>query len=494
VDSASSSGDHLTKSSSRSEGRERAVAVVVLAAGESKRFKSRTPKVLHDLCGLPIIAHVLRRLAPLGASRTVLVVGREAGAVKEAVKRVASKIRFAEQVSRLGTADAARIGDEALGAFKGDVLITPGDTPLLDPATMRDLLDRHRATGAAATVLSARFDDPGGYGRIVRDPDGGVARIVEHADATEAERAIGECNAGVYVFDRAALRSALTKVEAANRQGELYLTDVIEILKDKGERIEAYVAPDATQVFGINDRAHLAEAAAIVRAAIAADMMRAGVTIEDPATTYIDATVTAGPDTIIRPMTFLRGATTIGRGCVIGPEAELIDCTLGDAVTISRAVAREVSLEKGATVGPYASLRPGTVLKAGAKAGTFVEMKQTTVGRGSKVPHLSYMGDATIGSGSNIGAGTITCNYDGETKRKSKTLIGDGVLVGSDTMLVAPVTLAKWAVTGAGSVVTQDVAANTVVAGVPATPRRKRRPAPKAKASNTSAKKKGKQK
>jgi len=459
--------------------RERAVALIVLAAGESKRFKSRTPKVLHDLCGLPVIAHVLGRLAGLGAARTVLVVGREADSVKAAAKAVDPKIRFAEQTKRLGTADAARVGDEALGAFKGDVLVTPGDTPLLDPATMRDLLDRHRATGAAATVLSAHFDDPTGYGRIVRDPDGGVARIVEHADATEAERVITECNAGVYVFDRAALRSALTKVEAANRQGELYLTDVIEILRDKGERIEAHLAPDARQTMGINDRAQLAEAAAVIRAQIAHDLMRGGVTIEDPATTYIDATVTAGPDTIIRPMTFLRGATTIGRGCVIGPEAELVDCTIGHDVTISRAVARETTLETGASVGPYASLRPGTVLKPGAKAGTFVEMKKTTVGKGSKVPHLSYMGDATIGSGSNIGAGTITCNYDGETKTKSATIIGDGVLVGSDTMLVAPVTLAKGAVTGAGSVVTHDVPGHTVVAGVPAKPRRKRKPAPK---------------
>ncbi|MGH2829554.1 MAG: NTP transferase domain-containing protein, partial [Actinomycetota bacterium] len=291
--------------SERMAARERSLAVVVLAAGESKRFKSRTPKVLHDLCGIPLIGHVLEALHPLGATKTVLVVGKERDEIAAALKRLKVKAVLAVQDDRLGTADAARVGDEALGAFRGDVLVTPGDTPLLDPETLRTLVEHHRAASAAATVLSAHYPDPAGYGRIVRDPDGGVARIVEHADATVAERVIAEGNAGVYVFDRAALRAALTRVEASNRQGEMYLTDVIEILRDKGERIEVYVAPDAGETIGINDRAQLADAAVWVRRRINERLMREGVTIEDPATTYVDATVTVGRDTTIRPLTFL---------------------------------------------------------------------------------------------------------------------------------------------------------------------------------------------
>ncbi len=457
---------------------QRPLAVVVLAAGESKRFKSRTPKVLHDLCGLPLIAHVLGAVGRLAPVKTILVVGPDGDAVQAAVKPIAARsVRFAVQERRLGTADAARTGDEALGPrFKGDVLVTPGDTPLLDPATLTSLVQHHRATHAAVTLLTAHYDDPQGYGRIVRDPDGGVSRIVEDADATVAERAITEGNAGVYVFDRSALQSALTKVEAANRQGELYLTDVIQILRDKGERIEAFVAPDELQTMGINDRAQLAEAARIVRGAIATRLMRDGVTIEDPATTYVDATVKVGRDTIIRPMTFLRGATVVGESCQIGPNVQIEDSVIGNGVTISNAVARQVRLKDGATVGPYASLRPGTELQAKAKAGTFVEIKGSTVGKGSKVPHLSYIGDATIGRDVNVGAGTITCNYDGETRIKSRTVIGDEVLIGSDTMLIAPVRLGKGAVTGAGSVVTRDVKPNQVVVGAPASPKRSRKP------------------
>lgn len=468
---------------SRSGGRPRALAVVVLAAGESKRFKSATPKVLHDLCGLPLVAHVLKATSALKPAQIVVVVGRNAEQVQSALASTYPKLGFAEQRARLGTADAARVGDESLGRFTGDVLITPGDTPLLNSETLKLLVRQHRRTNAAVTMLTAHFADPRGYGRIVRSADGGgVERIVEEADCTADERAITEGNAGVYLFDRALLRSALTKVEAANRQGELYLTDVIQILRDKGERIEAVIAETEIETAGINDRVQLAAAAAIVRARIVEALMHNGVTFEDPATTYVDATVRIGRDTVIRPMTFLRGTTRIGEGCVVGPEAELVDCRLGDAVTISRAVAVEAVLQDGASVGPYASLRAGTVLKPGAKAGTFVETKKTTIGPGSKVPHLSYMGDATIGRGSNIGAGTITCNYDGETKIKSATVIGDGVLVGSDTMLVAPVRLGHGSVTGAGSVVTRDVKANEVVVGAPAKSKRTRKkPEPKPK-------------
>ncbi|GAC1409544.1 MAG: bifunctional UDP-N-acetylglucosamine diphosphorylase/glucosamine-1-phosphate N-acetyltransferase GlmU [Actinomycetota bacterium] len=467
----------MTTTGKSSDRNGKKLAVIVLAAGESTRFRSKTPKVLHDLCGRPLVMHVLEALKPLKASKTVIVVGRNAEEMKAAFAGERSAgVTFAVQHQRLGTADAAKIGDDALASLNGDVLITPGDTPLLDVDSLRSLVRRHRSTRAAVTMLTASFANPKGYGRILRDDSGSVARIIEDADCSAEQKKITEGNAGVYVFDRAALRSALTRVEAANKQGELYLTDVVEILKDKGERIEAVVAQDEISTRGINDRVQLAEAARIMRARVAERHMREGVTIEDPATTYIDATVRIGRDTVVRPMTFLRGATRIGEGCAIGPEVELVDCRLGDRVTISRAVAKETTLEDGASVGPFASLRAGTTLKRKAKAGTFVETKKTTIGPGSKVPHLSYMGDATIGRDTNIGAGTITSNYDGETKTKSATIIGDEVLVASDTMLIAPVKLGNRAVTGAGSVVTRDVKANEVVVGAPARLRRTRKP------------------
>lgn len=456
---------------------DRKLAAVVLAAGESKRFKSRTAKVLHPLAGRPVLAYVLRTLAEVGSGKTVVVVPPDAEAIKAAVKQqTKAKILYATQQKKLGTADAARAGMEALNAFKGEVLIVPGDTPLLTAQTLETLVAHHRATRAAVTILSARFDDPAGYGRIVRGIDGGVSRIVEHGDATDAERAITECNTSVYVFDRAALDAALTKVERHNVQGELYLTDVIEILRDKGELIEASVAPDATEALGINSRIQLAAAQTAIRQRINERHMLEGVTVDDPATTYIDDTVTIGVDTIIRPGTHLHGSTTIGEAAEIGPNVVLKDTEVGDEATIINAVARETRIGKRASVGPYASLRPGTVLEEGSKAGTYVEIKKSVVGKGSKVPHLSYIGDAEIGRNVNVGAATITCNYDGETGKKSKTVIGDEALIGSDTMLVAPVTLGKGAVTGAGSVVTKDVPPGGVVVGAPAKMVRKRKP------------------
>jgi bifunctional UDP-N-acetylglucosamine pyrophosphorylase / glucosamine-1-phosphate N-acetyltransferase len=456
---------------------DRRLAAVVLAAGESKRFKSRTPKILHPLAGRPILAYVLRTLAELGSARTVVVVPPDAEAIKAAAKQqTKAKLIYATQARKLGTADAARTGMEALNAFKGEVLVLPGDTPLLTRETLETLVTHHRATRAAVTILSARFDDPTGYGRIVRGIDGGVSRIVEHVDANDAERAITECNTSVYVFDRTALDAALTKVERHNVQGELYLTDVIEILRDKGEQIEASISPEETEAVGVNSRVQLAEVQSLLRRRINQRHMIDGVTIEDPTTTYIDDTVTIGADTVIRPNTHLHGTTTIGEGADIGPNVVLKDTTVQDEATVLNAVAREAKIGKRASVGPYTSLRPGSVLEEGAKAGTYVEIKKSIVGKGSKVPHLSYIGDAEIGRNVNVGAGTITCNYDGETGKKSKTVIGDDVLIGSDTMLVAPVTLGKGAVTGAGSVVTKDVPPGVVVVGAPAKTVRKRKP------------------
>lgn len=454
----------------------RPLAAIVLAAGEGKRFRSARPKVLHDLCGRPLLAYALDAAAAARATQTVVVVGRDAAAVEEAARRATKRpLAFALQARQVGTADAARAGDEALGRFDGDVLLLPGDVPLLQPATLRRLVQQHRKRGAAATLLTAVLPDARDLGRIVRDATGEVARIVEHADASEAERRIAEVNSGVWVFDRGALRAALTKVEAANRQRELYLTDVVEILRDKGEVVAAVQARDAEEILGINSRAQLAEVAGRLRKRINERWMAAGVTIVDPALTYIEATVRIGRDTVVHPLTFLAGPTRIATGCEIGPGVRVNDSVVAEGARVLFSVLDGARVGAGATVGPYAYLRPGARLEPGSKVGTFVEVKGSRIGRGSKVPHLSYIGDAIIGADVNVGAGTVAVNYDAETRVKAKTRIGDGAKIGSDTMLIAPVTVGKGAVTGAGSVVTRDVPANTVVVGAPARPLRKRK-------------------
>ena len=455
----------------------RPLAIVVLAAGEGKRFKSSLPKVLHSLCGKPLAGHVLAAVKPIDATKTILVVGRGADEVKAQLKALTTrKLTYALQEKQLGTADAARVADEALGRFSGDVLIVPGDSPLLTTETLEALVAHHRATKAAATMLTARLEDPTGYGRVVRAADGSVEKIVEETDATPDEKDIVEVNTSTWVFDRAALRSALTKIDSANAQKEFYLTDVVEILRDKGEAVEALKTADAAQALGVNSRVQLADVAALMRRRIAERLMLDGVTIVDPANTYIDATVTIGRDTVVHPMSHLHGATSIGAGCDIGPNVKLVDTMVGDGSTVINAVAKEAKVGKNCSVGPFTYLRPGAVLKEGAKAGTYVEVKKSTIGRNSKVPHLSYIGDAEIGENVNIGAGTITCNYDGETGKKSKTVIGNDVLIGSDTMLVAPVRVGDGAVTGAGSVVSRDLPPNQVAIGAPARPIRKRKP------------------
>jgi bifunctional UDP-N-acetylglucosamine pyrophosphorylase/glucosamine-1-phosphate N-acetyltransferase len=465
-------------------GKPRPLAAIVLAAGEGKRFKSSTPKVLHALCGKPLLGYVLEALEPLATGRTVVVVGRGADEVKQAAKAATKKkLAFAAQEKQLGTADAARVGDDALGKFSGDVLILPGDSPLLTTETLQQLVDHHRATGAAVTLLTAELEDPSGYGRIIRGRDGSVERIVEHADADATERKTKEVNTSVWVFDRAALRAALTKVDRTNAQHEFYLTDVVAVLKDKGEPVEAFTAQDSTEALGANSRVELADIAGLMRRRINVRHMLDGVTIIDPATTFVDAGVTIGRDTVLHPLTHLHGKTSIGEGAEIGPNVRLVDTTVGDRATILNAVAKEAEVGAGAQVGPFAYLRPGAVLEEGSKAGTYVEVKKSRIGKGSKVPHLSYIGDAEIGKNVNIGAGTITCNYDGETGKKSKTVIEDDVLIGSDTMLVAPVTVGKGAVTGAGSVVSRDIPPGGVALGAPARTVRKRKPKPKPKTS-----------
>src|SRR5438552_3232689 len=454
------------------------LAVVVLAAGFGKRFRSAsTPKVLHPAAGEPLIGHVLRAAIGLeGLERLVVVVGHGRDRVVEVVRARCPDAVFAEQPVPRGTGDAVAVAGDALRDFGGQVLVLSGDSPLITSRTLSALVGKHRSSGATVTLLTALMEDPTGYGRIIRSPSGvqGGIRIVEQADASPDEAAVREISTGFWCFEREPLFDALAKVTTDNAQGEYYLPDVVPLLAADGARVEPLLG-DRSELLRVTDRKRLAEAARILRARKLDELMSAGVTIEDPAVTYVDMGVEVGPDTLIRPLTFLEGSTRIGSDCTIGPSARLVDSGVDDGAEVSFAVLKSVEVGPGAQVGPFSSLRPGTRLRARAKAGSFVEMKSTTVGEGSKVPHLSYMGDAEIGDGVNVGAGSITCNYDGEAGIKSKTRIGNGVLLGSDTMLVAPVVVHEDAITGAGSVVTRDVEPATVVVGAPARPIRKRK-------------------
>lgn len=444
-----------------------------MAAGEGKRFHSSIPKVLHEVGGRPMLRSVLEALAPLTPTHSILVVGHRAEQVKAAAIDWAPEIRFALQAKQLGTADAVQTGLSVLPkTFGGDVLVLSGDTPALTTSTLRTLLNAHRKSDADVTLLTAIVDDPKGYGRVLRTKTA-VTRIVEEADATNDERAVREVNAGIYVFTAGALRRILSRIGSDNRQGEQYLTDAIALLK-----AGAVTVADPLEVEGANDRVQAASLERRLRIRTNEAHMRAGVTIIDPEQTYIDPTVKIGRDAVIHPMTFLRGATTIGPRCQIGPSTRIIDSKIDvDAnVCFSEVIGATVGPE--ATVGPFAYLRPGARLARKAKVGTFVEVKASTIGEGSKVPHLSYIGDAEIGKDVNVGAATVTVNYDGETKTKAKTVIGDGAKIGSDTMLIAPVKVGKRAVTGAGSIVTKDVPAETVVVGNPAKALRKRKGEP----------------
>src|SRR2546422_2987878 len=444
------------------------LAVVVLAAGFGKRFRSAsTPKVLHPAAGEPLIGHVLRAAIGLeDLDRIIVVVGHGRDRVVEVVRARRPDAVFAEQPVPRGTGDAVAMAADALQDFGGQVLVLSGDSPLITSRTLAALVAKHRSSGATVTLLTALMEDPTGYGRIIRSPDGvqGGIRIVEQADASPDEAAVQEVSTGFWCFEREPLFDALAKVTTDNAQGEYYLPDVVPLLAADGARVDTLLG-DRSEILGVNDRKQLAEAARILRARKLDELMAAGVTIEDPAVTYVDMGVEVGPDTLIRPLTFLEGSTRIGSDCTIGPSARLVDSGVDDGAEVSFAVLKSVEVGPGAQVGPFSSLRPGTRLKARAKAGSFVEMKSTTGGDGSKVPHLSYIGDAEIGDGVNIGAGSITCNYDGEAGVKSKTRIGNGVLLGSDTMLVAPVVGHEDAITGAGSVVTRDGEPATVAVG-----------------------------
>lgn len=428
------------------------LAVTVLAAGLGTRMKSDAPKVLHEVCGRPMLSYVVDAALSLSPERVVVVTGPDQDAVVEILPTGCER---AVQAERKGTGDAVRAGLAELVGFDGDVMVLYGDVPLVDAAFVAGLARCHRAAGAEATLTTVRLDDPGHYGRIVRDERDRVARIVEYRDATDDERDIDEVNVGLYVFRAAALRAALARLSSDNAQGELYLTDVVHLLIDAGHTVATCEADDPEMCMGVNSRVELAAVNAVMRRRLLERLMLAGVTVEDPATTYVDWGVEVGRDTVVRANTHLLGRTTVGAACEVGPGAFLRNAFVGDRARVVSSHLLDCVVGSGCAVGPFAHIRPNTVLAEGAKAGTFVEIKNSRVGERSKVPHLSYIGDAVIGRDSNIGAGNITANYDGVEKHP--TTIGNGVRTGSDTTFVAPVSVGDGAYTGAGSVITQDV-------------------------------------
>lgn len=450
----------------------RPLSAVVLAAGEGTRMRSATPKVLHPLCGRPMLLHVIDALVSLPLERIVVVVGHGAERVTKTLQeQLATEmpVEFVEQRVQRGTGDAASVALTA-GVFdldaEDDLLVVPGDAPLLGAETLAALARHHREADAAATVLTAVLDEPTGYGRVVRDENGAVDHVVEQPDATPDELAIDEVNTSIYCFRRGLLAPALRRLSPENAQGEYYLTDAVSVLKDTGHTVNAVVAAEPYETVGVNDRAQLADVEAALRRRINQRWMRDGVSMTDPERTYVDATVELDPDVQLLPGTILEGRTVVGAGSVIGPDTHLSDTIVGERVVMRHSVASEAEVGDDATVGPFAHLRPGTRLGADVHIGNFVETKNADVGAGTKANHLAYLGDVEVGAGANIGAGTITANYDG--RRKHRTTIGKGARIGSNNVLVAPVEVGDEAYTAAGAVVTRDVPPGALAKGVPA--------------------------
>lgn len=433
---------------------------VILAAGKGTRMKSALPKVLHKAAGKPMVQHVLDAAKEAGSVRNIIVVGFGGERVKEAVAGQAEIVLQAEQ---LGTGHAVLQAREALEGVHGTVMVLCGDTPLLTGALLKKLCAEHEAAGAKATVLTAIMPDATGYGRIIRNEAGAVAKIVEHKDATEEERQVKEVNSGIYCFDKDALFAALDQVGCDNAQGEYYLPDVLEILSRQGEKIWAVAADDYEETLGVNSRAQLAGAEKILRRRKNIELMDSGVTLMDPDSTFVDADVSVGRDTVIYPFTWLEGKTTVGEGCVLGPSSRFSDVKIGNDVTAQFVYAHECEVADGVTMGPYVHLRPDTKLAEKVKIGNFVEVKNSNIGAGTKLPHLSYIGDCDMGGGVNMGCGTITVNYDG--KKKYRTVIGDNVFVGCNSNLVAPVKVCDGAYIAAGSTITKEVPEDTLAVG-----------------------------
>jgi len=432
-------------------------SAVILAAGKGVRMHSHMSKVVHRVAGIPMIKHVVNAVNQAGIEKITLVVGQQQEQIKDLF--IDKHLHYAVQAEQLGTGHALL---QAYSQVEDDdmVLVVAGDTPLLQASTLQELIAHHHNNQAMATVLSTNIDEPFGYGRIVRDENGQFERIVEEKDAGLDEKKICEINSGMYCLQVKEAFAALQQLGSSNAQGEYYLTDILEILKNKGHKVEIFLTQARDDIYGINNREQQAEAEKIMRRRKNKELMMAGVTIIDPETTFIDYEVRIGMDTIIYPFTIIEGQSTIGESCLIGPSSHINDSFVGDHVKIENSRVKEAHIGDECNIGPFAYLRPGAVLHRGVKVGDFVEIKKSVIGTGSKVPHLSYVGDAEVGSNVNVGAGTITCNYDG--KNKWPTILEDGVFIGSNTNLVAPVRIGKNAITGAGSTITRDVPADTL--------------------------------
>ena len=430
-------------------------AVVILAAGEGKRMKSSRSKLLHEVAGYSMLSYAVTAATAVQPEHVVVVVGHLRDQVEEHLAEIAPHVLIAVQEEQLGTGHAVQVALGQLADLDGDVIVTYGDVPMLTGETLAALLFEHRTRQAMVTVLTAEVADPTGYGRILRDSEGMVRGIVEHRDADEMQRQITEINSGIYVFDAAALKAALTELTPTNDQGELYLTEVPAVVRQAGQPVAALLIEDVWQTEGVNDRIQLSRMNAEVNRRILHRWMREGVTVVDPATTWVHASVDLAPDVILLPGTSLEGATSVAAGARIGPDTTLIDVEVGENAVVTRTQASLSVIGPGANVGPFAYLRPGTTLGAGGKIGTFVEAKNARIGAGAKAPHLSYLGDAVIGEGANIGAGVIFANYDGV--RKSTTTVGAYSFVGSNSVLAAPVEVADGAYIAAGSTITGNV-------------------------------------
>jgi bifunctional UDP-N-acetylglucosamine pyrophosphorylase / glucosamine-1-phosphate N-acetyltransferase len=430
-------------------------AVVILAAGEGKRMKSSRSKLLHQIAGHSMLSYAVTAATTVQPEHIVVVVGHLRDQVEAHLAEIAPHVLIAVQEQQLGTGHAVQAALAQLADLTGDVIVTLGDAPMLTGETLAALLDEHRTNQAAVTVLTAEVPDPTGYGRILRDTGGMVTGIVEHRDADDSQLEIIEINSGIYVFDAATLRSALTELAPSNDQGELYLTDVLSVVREAGKPVSAYVIDDVWQAEGVNDRIQLCRMNAELNRRILQRWMSEGVTVVDPATTWVHASVDLAPDVILLPGTSLEGATSVAAGARIGPDTTLIDVEVGENAVVTRTQASLSVIGPGASVGPFAHLRPGTTLGAGGKIGTFVETKNARIGAGAKAPHLSYLGDAVIAEGANIGAGVIFANYDGV--RKSTSTVGAYSFVGSNSVLVAPVEVADGAYVAAGSTITGNV-------------------------------------
>ncbi len=433
------------------------LATVVLAAGKGTRMKSKLPKVLHNICGATMLSYVLDAAHRAGAGRTIVVVGYGADQV---ACEVAGRAQIVHQAEQLGTAHALLQAAPLLNDFSGDLLVLCGDTPLIEAGTLADLIKSHRSTGVTATVLTADPENPVGYGRVIRDNQGGIVKIIEEKDASPGEKRIHEVNTGIYCFKTDGLFADLSLLSPNNAQGEYYLTDIIEANVKRGRPVGTATLVNPMEMKGINDRVQLAEAERYMRLRILRELMLSGVTVTDPQSVFIDRKVKVGRDTIIYPHTFIEGDTVIGEDCVIGPCARLVSAVVGNGVSVQYSVVCESSMGDGCSIGPFSHLRPGNNLGRRVKVGNFSEIKKSVVGDGSKVSHLSYVGDAVLGKNVNIGAGTITCNYDG--RNKWPTRLEDDVFIGSNTNLVAPVKIGAGSFTGAGSTITKDVPAGSL--------------------------------